>query len=58
MGFDRVTWTPGRERTAIERARSREVAKLRRRCDEHERDRAAARALEGSLLSLVALLGS
>jgi hypothetical protein len=58
MGFNRVTWTPGHERKPIGASRVRGLAKLRRHHEARAREAVAARALEGSLISLAALLGS
>ncbi|HUA03758.1 MAG TPA: hypothetical protein VMB27_07620 [Solirubrobacteraceae bacterium] len=57
MGFNKPTWMPGRERLAPP-TQSKRLVELRARREEHTRDRLAARQLEGSLLSLAALLGS
>jgi sporulation protein YlmC with PRC-barrel domain len=58
MGFNKPTWTPGRERNALTATEERRLAAIRERRDRHTRDKVAARQLEGSLLSLAALLGS
>jgi hypothetical protein len=58
MGFNRVTWTPGHERTPIGASGFRQLARLRRQREARARETAAARALKGSLMSLAALLGS
>jgi hypothetical protein len=58
MGFNRPTWTPGHERRGLSTAGVERVIALRRRREEQVRDRVAARQLEGSLLSLAALLGT
>ena len=58
MGFNRVTWTPGHDRKPIGASRFRQLAKLRRQREARARETAAGRALQGSLLSLAALLGS
>jgi hypothetical protein len=58
MGFNKPIWTPGHERSALSAARYRQIKRLRRRHENHARDKVAARELEGSLLSLAALLGS
>ena len=58
MGFNRVTWTPGHERTPIGASGFRHLARLRRQREARARETAAARALKGSLMSLAALLGS
>ncbi len=58
MGLNRPTWTPGRERHRLSASRLKRVDALRRRRERQARDRLAARQLEGSLLSLVALLGT
>jgi|GEM_PF-4515076 len=58
MGFNRVTWTPGHDRKPIEASRFRGLARLRRQREARARQTTAARALQGSLMSLAALLGS
>ena len=58
MGFNRVTWTPGRDRKPIGESRFRQLARLRRQREARARETAAGRALQGSLMSLAALLGS
>jgi sporulation protein YlmC with PRC-barrel domain len=58
MGFNKPTWAPGRERVALPASQARRLAEIRERREEHTRDRLAARQLEGSLLSLAALLGT
>jgi hypothetical protein len=58
MGFNRVTWTPGHDRKPIGASRFRRLARLRRQREGRARETAAARALQGSLLSLAALIGS
>lgn len=58
MGFNKPTWTPGRERTTVSPAHFRRLAEVRARRQRHARDRLAGRQLEGSLLSLAALLGT
>jgi sporulation protein YlmC with PRC-barrel domain len=58
MGFNKPTWTPGRDRIGSSASRSRRLAEIRERRQRQTRDRLAARELEGSLLSLAALLGS
>ena len=58
MGFNRVTWIPGRERRPIKASRFAEIARLREKRESRASDRSAGRALEGSLLSLAALLGT
>jgi len=58
MGFNRVTWTPGHDRKPIGAARFRGLAKLRRQREARARETTAARALQGSLVSLAAVLGS
>jgi len=58
MGFNRVTWTPGHERTPIGASGFRHLARLRRQREARARETAAAGALKGSLMSLAALLGS
>jgi hypothetical protein len=56
MGFNRVTWLPGRERAEI--APSSALGQVRQKREHIARQRVAARALEGSLISLAALLGT
>src|SRR5271166_6514110 len=58
MGFNRVTWTPGHDRKPIGASRFRGLARLRRQREARARETTAARALQGSLVSLAALLGS
>ena len=58
MGFNRVTWTPGRDRKPIGASRFRRLARMRRQREARAREMTAARALQGSLVSLAALLGS
>jgi hypothetical protein len=58
MGFNRVTWLPGRGRADILTARSHAQTQVRERRERAARDRVDARALEGSLISLAALLGT
>src|ERR1700757_21714 len=58
MGFNKPTWTPGHERSPLSGTRARELAKLRERSEHREREKVAARELEGSLVSLAALLGT
>jgi hypothetical protein len=55
MGFNKPTWAPGRERNATQASRLTEV---RERREQHAADRLAARQLQGTLLSLAALVGS
>ena len=57
MGFNRVTWTPGHDRKPIGASRFRGLARLRRQREARARETTAARALQGSLVSLTALLG-
>lgn len=58
MGFNRPTWVPGHERGAVTAATARRLARLRRQRESRARETMSARALEGSLLSLAAVLGS
>ena len=58
MGFNRVTWTPGHDRKPMAASRFRGLARLRRQREARARETTAARALQGSLVSLAALLGS
>jgi len=58
MGFNRVTWTPGHDRKPIGTSRFRQLARLRRQREGRARETAAGHALQGSLLSLAAVLGS
>jgi hypothetical protein len=58
MGFNRVTWMPGHDRKPIGASRFRQLAGLRRQREARARETTAARALQGSLVSLAALLGS
>jgi hypothetical protein len=58
MGFNRVTWLPGRGRADILTARSNTANRVRTQRELLAREHVAARALEGSLISLAALLGT
>jgi hypothetical protein len=58
MGFNKPTWTPGRERNPVSGPRASEIARLRERRERHDREKVAARELQGTLVSLAALLGS
>jgi hypothetical protein len=58
VGFNRVTWTPGHDRKPVGASRFRGLARLRREREARARETTVARALEGSLVSLAALLGS
>lgn len=58
MGFNKPTWTPGRDRHAVSDAHFRQLKRLRARAEQHARESMAARQLDGSLMSLAALLGS
>jgi hypothetical protein len=58
MGFNKPTWTPGHERNAVSGTHFKRLAEMRERRAQHMRQRLAARQLEGSLLSLAALLGA
>lgn len=58
MGFNRVTWTPGHDRKPIGASRFRRLSRLRRQREARAQESTAARALQGSLVSLAALLGS
>lgn len=58
MGFNRTIWLPGRGRADAPAPGSDAVAKLRAQREQRARDRFAARALEGSLISLAALIGT
>jgi hypothetical protein len=58
MGFNRVTWTPGHDRKPIGASRFRRLTWLRRQHEAKARDTTAARALQGSLMSLAGLLGT
>ncbi len=57
MGFNKPTWTPGHERRALSSARLKQLTRLRERREHRDREKVAARELEGSLVSLAALLG-
>ena len=57
VGFNRVTWTPGHDREPIGAFRFRGLARLRREREARARETVAARALNGSLMPLAALLG-
>jgi sporulation protein YlmC with PRC-barrel domain len=58
MGFNKPTWTPGHDRHAESDTHFRQLKRLRAQVEQHARESMAARQLEGSLLSLAALLGS
>lgn len=58
MGFNRGSWLPGREHRRIERARARAISRLRVQAATRAHERIAARALEGSLISVAALVGA
>ena len=58
MGFNKPTWTPGHDRHAASDAHFRQLKRLRDRREQHGRESMASRQLEGSLMSLAALLGS
>lgn len=58
VGFNKPTWSPGHDRHAVPEAHSGQATRLRALGEEAARERAAARELEGSLVSLAALLGS
>jgi hypothetical protein len=58
MRYNKPTWTPGRERRALSAIQRKELTKLRGRRERRDREKVAARELEGSLVSLAALLGS
>ena len=58
MGFNKPTWTPGRDRHPTSDANFRQLKRLRARGERHGHERIAARELEGSLVSLAALIGS
>src|SRR5262249_43561207 len=58
MGFNRITWLPGRARADAVGPRAHDLAKLRGHREKAARDRVAARALEGSLSSLARMLGT
>jgi sporulation protein YlmC with PRC-barrel domain len=58
MGFNRPTWLPGLERRGIAASRSKHIAEFREQRERRARDYIAARELEGSLISLAAILGT
>jgi hypothetical protein len=58
MGFNRITWTPGHDRKPIGASRFRRLTWLRRQHEAKARETTAARALQGSLMSLAGLLGT
>jgi hypothetical protein len=57
MGFNKPTWTPGHDRSAVSATHFRKLAQIRERREQQTRERLAARQLQGSLLSLAALVG-
>jgi sporulation protein YlmC with PRC-barrel domain len=58
MGFNKPTWTPGHERRPLSATGFKQLRGLRVQRERRDRERLAARQLQGSLLSLAALLGS
>jgi hypothetical protein len=58
MGFNKPTWAPGRERHRLAASGLQQIDGLRKRRRLQARERLAARELEGSVLSLAALLRS
>ena len=58
MGFIRPAWLPGKEHDPAAAARFNAVAQLREQRARHWRESAAAHALEGSLISLAAIIGT
>ena len=58
MGFIRPTWLPGKEHDPAAAARFHAVAQVREQRARRWRESAAAHALEGSLISLAAVLGT
>lgn len=58
MGFNKPIWTPGHDRRAVSDKHFGQLRRLRARNERSARDRVAARQLEGSLISLAALIGS
>ncbi len=58
MGFIRPTWWPGKEHDPAAAARFDAVARLREQRARRWRESAAAHALQGSLISLAAVLGT
>ena len=58
MGLIRPTWLPGKERDPAAAARLNAVAQLREQRARRWRETASAHALEGSLISLAAVLGT
>lgn len=57
-GFNRITWLPGRGRSDAPGPRANAVTEVRRQREQAARERVAARALGGSLISLATLLGT
>lgn len=57
MGFNKPSWTPGRDRHPASSTHFRQLKRMRARAGQRARERMAARQLEGSLMSLAALLG-
>jgi hypothetical protein len=58
MGFNKPIWSPGHDRHNVSEAHFRKLRRLRALGEQSARERMAARELEGSLLSLAALVGS
>jgi sporulation protein YlmC with PRC-barrel domain len=58
MGFNKPTWTPGRDRRAVSEKHFRQLRRLQARSERSARERVAARQVEGSLVSLAALIGT
>jgi sporulation protein YlmC with PRC-barrel domain len=57
MGFNKPSWTPGHERRPLSARDFKRITRLRERLERREREKVAARELEGSLLSLASLIG-
>lgn len=58
VGFNRLTWTPEREHDELTAVSRERISQLRRQHHQPALEAAAARALDGTLLSLVALVDS
>src|SRR5208282_13112 len=58
MGLIRPSWLPGKELDPAGASGFNAVAEVREQQARHWRETAAARALEGSLISLAAILGT
>ncbi|MBV9417440.1 MAG: hypothetical protein JO363_20815 [Solirubrobacterales bacterium] len=58
MGFNKPIWTPGYDRRGRSEKHFKQLGRLRARSEQSARERVAGRELEGSLVSLAALIGT